>query len=123
MREILFRGKCLRNDEQWVYGYYNGAINNEDGYFDVDLNTIGEYIGLCDKNGNKIFEGDVVEEKHTFSNGSTTVKTHIVEWRNESCGFEPFSDSKYDWDCYAVDPDFVEVIGNIYDNPELMGKK
>lgn len=65
MREILFRGKGI-NDKEWRYGFYT----EQQGYpyitpdgvamYEIDANTAGQYIGFVDKNGKKIFEGDIV---------------------------------------------------------------
>lgn len=126
MREILFRGKRIDNGE-WVYGYYcasigckNGIeqvgyfIHTSDNNFAVDPDTVGQYTGLTDKYSKKIFEGDVV----TPSYGGIK----IVRWENDSCGFEPFSDSCENCGCCGggLTPKLVLVIGNIHDNPELL---
>lgn len=65
MREILFRGKGI-NDKEWRYGFYT----EQQGYpyitpdgvamYEIDANTAGQYTGFVDKNGKKIFDGDIV---------------------------------------------------------------
>ena len=161
MREILFRGKAI--DDNWYYGVplvftedyvcmtaphtYNKAVIPE---------TVGQYTGLTDKNGKKIFEGDIVKCKHDWQNQGRTMDTdevafleqkirgaygkyidktlgeffrwryhyfrnYAVEYyvlnggwrvRNGSC-FHSLTQT------YITNRD-LEVIGNIYDNPELM---
>ena len=126
MREIKFRGKRLDNGE-WVYGYYFIEERDiEDGiiwrdipqiqqrygdhfqYFDVDLATVGQYTGLHDKNGREIYEGDIVKDCDTG-----TIKT--VLW-HKSCFVLRDTKGFYQWTYYENEH---EVIGNIYDNPEL----
>lgn len=137
MREILFRGKT--KEGKWLVGslvhqtmYYGDPVDRyhiiEGGEFDGDYydsntvipETIGQFTGLVDINYNKIFEGDIVEDMSTiFNQGS-----QVVEWFNESCGFEPFSDSMENCGhCGGLCPEYVKVIGNIHDNPELLEDK
>lgn len=129
MHEILFRGKRTDNGE-WVSGYYvrkkrpyfkdkgvnlehficrNLEIENGDckQFVDtimtvhlVDPETIGQYIGLTDMNGRKIFDGDIVWNDYKEERG-------IVQW-----------DDDVDFD--SIYGDELEIIGNIYDNPELL---
>lgn len=126
MREILFRGKRLDNDE-WVEGFYstvyfgNGrepAIIPDEEFkwepFRVNPETVGQYTGLTDKNGKKIFEGDIVK----YGNSPCLV---VFEQRNGTAyfGIVISEIETYGFGNYAS-PDVVEVIGNIYDNPELL---
>ena len=112
MREILFRGKRKKGDKRWVegnllHGYFGFGITNRyyaGSSFEVVPETVGQYTGLTDKNGKKIFEGDIVK----ISNDE------IFEVKYEDGGFTAGL-FLGDWD-YG----HVEVIGNIYDNPELM---
>ena len=119
MREILFRGKRVDNGE-WVEGVYfpendtftatifNGKGNCVGDY--VVPETVGQYTGLT-ANGKKIFEGDIVH------NGAGD--PGVVVWICGSFAIH-FSDGE-DWDvCQYVKEEYTEVIGNIYDNPEML---
>ena len=128
MHEIIFRGKRTDNGE-WVEGYYlhqresltdkNAcyiAANNGYGfnYISVDPSTAGQYTGLTDKNGRKIFEGDIVRYGDTihrvvFEQRSGTAYFGLVYSQIETLPFGHYQDLKQ-----------IEVIGNIYDNPELL---
>lgn len=119
MREILFRGKH-KGDGDWVYGVpiqcYDGdwQICTDAYKYTVNPQTIGQYTGLKDKNGTKIFEGDIVEFatkkcKVVFENRYGTAYYGIVIAENETWGFDNMTRAES-----------VKVIGNKYDNPELL---
>lgn len=133
MREILFRGKATNRDPDyyfrtdykngdWVYGLLTETENymgfaemtNTDGVsrIGVDKNTIGQYTGLIDKNGNLIFEGDIVEYARDEEIGL------IAYHENEAMFVVEFDTWLTDFDhMYGKD---LEIIGNIHDNPELL---
>ena len=124
MREILFRGKRIDNGK-WVYGNLIqrniwGAVfpiirAEDNGYgnfkeWEVIPETVGQYIGLKDKNGKKIFEGDVL-----IFDGDK----FVISWNDERCGFRMdywMFDEQYDLSEFWPTS---EVIGNIHDNPEV----
>ena len=142
MREVLFKGKRIDNGE-WVYGGYKLEKVGEyiatvfiiepltDGVFEnhrVIPETVGQYTGLTDKNGKKIFEGDIVKaDDYIFAVkfGKCGGVANAENYGYMGFYFEAFSEStklsaKYglrDDICYFTD---VEVIGNIHDNPELL---
>lgn len=146
MREILFRGQTRRYGEKvrlngekiksnWVYG---GIFpQNGDGDFaiiyqqeptiekyPVYADTVGQYTGMKDKNGKKIFEGDILKIKsHDYNYEYITqvyyschtlcVDIYGQDYDSTAIGF---ADDIWDEECCEI-----EVIGNIYDNPELLG--
>ena len=124
MREIKFRGRSIERNE-WVYGsllrdeiqkkYY--IVDNESGVEkEVDENTIGQYTSLKDKNGVKIYKGDILK----YSDEDTA----IVVFNEKYSYFmvKPIQDFYFDSDVlgHTIEYNQVEVIGNIYDNPELL---
>ena len=120
MREILFRGKTPVTGE-WVEGNLIQITeplirceiklqSPDESVYLVDPETVGQYIGITDKNGKKIFENDIIKDSETgeifkiFYNWDRFSKT------NDSHYFLDLSLRIYE----------CEVIGNIYDNPELL---
>lgn len=140
MREILFRGKRVDNGD-WVYGVptkdLKGQIVIVESVFEcaeynclganclyVDENSVGQFTGLTDNNGKKIFEGDIVSYEDCQS--IDYYRDTIIINR----GVIKFSDGAF----YVTERETVEmddlsyngtmdckVIGNIYNNPELLG--
>ena len=134
MREILFRGKRTDNGE-WFEGFYtcvadvhyilsgifdsltNGIINTR-GY-KVIPETVCQFTGLYDKNNKKIFEGDIIKGKVHEMNGYR-VRKGVVEYHGVGFIMNLEPNSWYDQKNIPFD---CEVIGNIYDNPELLEVK
>lgn len=124
-KRILFRVKNL-NTGKWEYSYaWVGravCFKNLLKYIDetvVDISTASEYIGLSDKNDTKIFDGDIIKTKYG--------RLCIIKWfprkacwdmspieTEENLGKEPPAQ----WDLWYKEN--LEVVGNIYDNPELL---
>lgn len=143
MREIKFRGYCDK-DSEWRFGLYVSdgkhyeiltAIDGTDGKelygSPVDPETVCQFTGLKDCGGDEIYEGDVIEIRFfdDFSNDCVTVDyeeddpsiyTAKVHW--DCAGYWLFSEKDATWffpqslDDYAN----IKVIGNIYENPELL---
>lgn len=141
MREILFRGKEFETRHScngWVYGFYcskGGAhfistvgqyYSGKEYFSDVLVNpeTVGQFTGILDKNGKKIFEGDVMFVTHLTPNPywDYTSVIGVVQWTGgafEVKGVENEDYIPYGWlhdSCRAC----REIIGNIHDNPELL---
>lgn len=148
MREIKFRGKAnisiqelnkvgIKHDNGWVYGnlivdgkaalIVGGIEEVDDEYVDhewwvtIDINTIGQYTGLKDKNGIEIYEGDIltVPDIRGYTPGAVKFGLHhakngwYVEWANKIKG-----ELNESWNWGGG-----KVIGNIYENPELLEGK
>lgn len=127
MREILFRGKhmhvCPENkhlDGTWVEGYLEDENHINDGKceFLIDPETICQYTGLTDKNGKKIWEGDILEG-HLDDKFPEDVTREKVIWHENGWKTE---ESRCDDKAYLdeFDTENFEVVGNVFDNPELL---
>lgn len=127
MREILFKAKIKDDTTEWVEGHFckcdnvfTISDNSGIGIF-INPDTLCQYTGLTDKNGNKIWENDIVKHYNNPSEPKQFVKG-VIYWNEENVRFER-SDDSYAHAKYSVFSDSVyEVIGNIFDNPELLGK-
>lgn len=128
-REILFRGKRVDNGE-WVEGFYSAEEYNpmtckiehipriqqigSCASYGIEPETTGQYTGLTDKNGRKIFEGDILKRgDHKY----------VVEWCDDCAMFvlPCITDETLESDFTVFYGYDFEVIGNAYDNPELLG--
>ena len=131
MREILFRAKRIDNGE-WVEGnYVKAELIHEDGYehyiietmrrgktYEIDPETLCQYTGMVDKNGDRIWENDIVSAWSEGKYATGMVKQRIdglyiiypAYQHNEFWGLCPDKNRKTN----------VEVIGNVFDNPELL---
>ena len=123
MREIIFRGKRIDNGE-WVKGspiFQDGYVlirfwNSEEFEYEeylVDPESVSEYTGLTDKNGTKIFEGDIVKGKDNLERNLAV--GGYIDYGNGSFVIVGEFMTHYRWLDYEL-----EVIGNIHDNPELL---
>lgn len=127
MREILFRGKRIDNGE-WVegsyafqYGCHEILLPSTDGEYGFDRyfiypETVGQFTGLTDRNGKKIFEGDVVRHYNNLTD-STKYEVGKVFWDKKRTCFRRTSNPSsvfMNFDCC------YEVVGTIHDNPELL---
>lgn len=122
MREIEFRGKrhIWETDELvWVYGFYDGdEIISEDGDSrKVNDDSVCQYIGLKDKNGVKIYEGDVL--KFSWMRGFHLVESfHVVRFCENAAAFK-FWDGQTWSPFWGFSDEDMEVVGNIFDDPEF----
>lgn len=146
-REILFRGK-RKSDGEWIFG--NLLRTDDDGTciiqnhvshnllknYEVDPGSIGQYTGLADKNGGKIFEGDILSCSHSRIKKGEDEQSFMPEYeeysrnyavefvnkgghcgyrcRNKSIHFALTSNTIYNHN--------VKVMGNLWDNPELLNQ-
>jgi uncharacterized phage protein (TIGR01671 family) len=137
MREHLYRGKRIESDK-WIFGSLDVGHHGKmpfariclfpDNFCYVDPETVGQYTGLTDKNGVKIFEGDILKYKAHYFAGEYHTHVGIVEWRENAACFhcqQILSEGKRDKKDYGglctlhfkYD---AEIVGNIHDKPDLL---
>lgn len=135
MREILFKAKRIDNGE-WVEGYYlrdQYHIGGKDIIFYrkdsdrftvytniIDIETLCQFTGLCDKNGNKIWENDIFQ----YTDETMVTQKDLIEYNETHASFVRLRNTeklglRYLWIDEAT-CNHGEVIGNIFDNPELL---
>lgn len=154
MREILFRGKSKKTN-RWAKGelftlrgsttIFQKETDGSITQFYVIPETVGQYIGLTDKNGTKIFEGDIVEfDDEVWESYYTSCGDEYDSWEVKNCGVVGFDEDRscFDFINYKFNENSVEadlhenhdiefaefiselvVIGNIHDTPELLEKE
>ena len=148
MRAIKVRGKRI-TDGRWVYGGIATSPQNDsatihtyddDGYYArgyfVDPATVGQFTGLTDKNGKAIYEGDILRtppktdyDKKNFVAyevfwHDNDCASHHIGWQMNRCHFQGcICGTTYIPEFLPKTTATMEVIGNIHDNPELLGEK
>lgn len=135
MREILFRGRSKPYNEthqmdEWLYGDIVRLADGKAVYSyiygkgEVDPETVGQYTGLTDKNGKKIFEGDIIRFEENLYTVQRECDTPGGYWAETGyilnhigwSDYISFTSTIDDWENECQ----VFVVGNIYDNPELL---
>jgi hypothetical protein len=120
-REILFRGKKLSSAKNFVYGAYlfdkrgskeHVIIDSKGVYHPIIPRTVGQFIGVVDEKGNKVFEGDIVyyEIEEIYDE---VVFSEPCDFTLRMNSFDVIDGVIVDWD---------GVVGNVYDNPNLLEK-
>ena len=117
MRDLKFRAKRKDNGE-WIYwnlldGIPNGTLRLLKLRDVIDEKTLGQDTGLTDKSGDEIYEGDIIKDGWSENNIGVVKFAEIGGYFDLDIGY---------MECMHAQSDDSEIIGNIYDNPELLPK-
>ena len=132
MKEILFRAKA-KEDGKWIEGFpvriydYGGLVwdihpfnTNFEITRSVDPKTIGQFIGITDKNGKKVFEGDIIIICYE-ADGEDFCETKRVHYNEKECCWYPMRWEECCEYCgHYTEIKSIEIIGNIHDNANLL---
>ena len=134
MREIKFRGRSKLTGK-WAYGYYSvrasehfiSFMNNNHQWQDVEVipKTVGQFTNLPDKNGKEIYEGDIIRWHNFYPEPEDYF---VVKWLDFRGAYSLFRQNHFMShlpyaDLHEMNKKNYEVIGNIYENPELLEVK
>ena len=128
MREIKFRGYDEEN-KCWRYGHFfetvegirrcYNIVENRDTKYYVEVDSIGEFTGLYDKTGKEIYEGDIFSISNPYNNSTASGYAKVVFSYDYVGGWVLTSDGKDSLNI-GTRTKSVEVVGNIYENPDLV---
>ncbi len=141
MQEIKFRAKLIKRWNtnkagDWIY-FDLKMLDEKQARLPIDWKTVCQYIGKRDKNGKEIYEDDIVgkheDADNTDYNSKPSRWINVVKFNDETAGFDVLEkclsrdivnpdDTMYEdeWSDEGIDLDELEVIGNIWENPELL---